>query len=141
MAQAYKAGSVIKERVIEKWCQWIAAINIASTYTMLALDRIPGLRRVHDDGIISLFERHDRFMDWINPIAAAGLSNPYSMIINNANPSYGPLAYLLLRPISNLIPFTSSRWDCEPKAAESMVGLLTWLPVAGAALIITRVVM
>lgn len=106
---------------------------------MISLDRLPFLRRVHDDGIISLAERHDRFMDWINPIISAGLSNPYSLIGNKANPSYGPLAYLLLRPISG--PVTRNASQVHPNASMNLAGIFTWTLVATASIWITTKMM
>lgn len=138
MSQHNNSGSSAENRYLSGWCKLLVVINVISIYTMLALDRLPFLRRVHDDGIISLAERHDRFMDWINPVITSGLSNPYSLTDANANPSYGPLAYLLLRPISASV--TRNALNIQPNASMNIVGIFTWVLLAATSILATALI-
>ncbi|MEB3200550.1 MAG: hypothetical protein VKK62_08505 [Synechococcaceae cyanobacterium] len=115
-------------------------INLASIYVMLVLDSLPLIRRLHNDGVINLFRKGDRFMDWINAIHAAGLSDVYALDLNRANPTYGPLTYLLLRPLAHLSLAAGGRMGLEAEQALRLIGSVSWLLVAAGCLLFTALI-
>lgn len=104
-------------------------INTAAFYCYLFWDSfLPSGLALAGGSADILFLKNDRFMDWMNTLHSAGLAMPYGLEHQVAMPVYGPLTYLLLRPLADLAS-SLAQPSALPQVAWMVITLLVLLSV------------